>query len=189
MKSEAERKKYEEYAYILDILPHGRPGVPRYSTRDGPLVQMVGEKYFTLLEGVARKFVPIKVGERVYIGKALREKVSRILGRVRYEDLTAAAKEELERIVEQIVKANEERFVKFFNEAQPVTPKMHALELMPGIGKRYMWQIVREREAKPFTSFDDIRNRTNIPDPVKMIVKRILEELMEVDRYRLFTAP
>ena len=64
---------------------------------------------------------------------------------------------------------------------------MHTFELLPGIGKKYMWQIVNEREKKPFTNFIDIQERTGLPDPVKMIVKRILEELTTDQKYCIFT--
>jgi len=68
-----------------------------------------------------------------------------------------------------------------------VTPRMHALELIPGIGKKYMWQVINTRERKTFESFDDLQKRTEIPNPVKLITKRIMEELSGDSKYRLFT--
>lgn len=61
------------------------------------------------------------------------------------------------------------------------------MELIPGIGKKYMWQIINERERKPFESFEDLKTRTEIPDPAKLIAKRIIEELAGESKYRLFT--
>jgi len=61
------------------------------------------------------------------------------------------------------------------------------LELIPGIGKKYMWQVINEREKKPFLSFDDIIKRTELPNPVKLITKRVMEELEGESKYRLFT--
>ena len=66
---------------------------------------------------------------------------------------------------------------------------MHALELIPGIGKKYMWQIVDEREKRPFESFKDLQERVNIPNPAKLLAKRVVEELMGESKYRLFTRP
>ena len=43
-------KRFEEFAYVLDFLPHGRPGmrrVGRMGYGSGSLVQLVGENYFT----------------------------------------------------------------------------------------------------------------------------------------------
>jgi putative nucleotide binding protein len=64
---------------------------------------------------------------------------------------------------------------------------MHALELIPGIGKKYMWQVINERERKPFENYGDLQKRTELPSPVKLITKRVLEELAGDSKYRLFT--
>jgi putative nucleotide binding protein len=66
---------------------------------------------------------------------------------------------------------------------------MHALELIPGIGKKYMWQILNERDKTLFRDFADLQQRANIPTPQKLIVKRILEELTGESRERLFVRP
>jgi putative nucleotide binding protein len=179
-------KRYEEYAYVLDFLPHGRPGA-RPGYRAGALVQVVGEEFFTLLEAVVKEGIPIKPYDRVYVGKDPRDKITYILGRIGYEELTSTAKMELPAVIEKIVLNRESWFVNFFNTAQAITPRMHALELIPGIGKKYMWQIINEREKNPFRNFDDLQQRANIPNPAKLITKRILEELAGESKYRLFT--
>ncbi len=182
-------KKFEDYVYVLDYMAHGKIGGTRQAFRSEPLVQIIGEDYFTLLEAIPRIGATISIHERLYIGKdLLREKISHILGRTNYDDLSSTAKTELPSAVEDIVVKNEERFVKFFNTAVAVTPRMHSLELIPGIGKKYTWTILRAREQKPFESFEDIKNRSGLPDPVKLITKRIVEELSEKEpKYRLFT--
>jgi len=177
---------YEEYAYVIDYLPYGKPGL-RLRRRGGGVVQLVGEEYFTLLEAVVKEGVVLKPSDRVYIGRESRREIAYIIGRTRYDELTANAKMELESVIEKIVLSREKEFVNFFNTAKPVTPRMHALELIPGIGKKYMWKIIDEREKKPFESFQDLQRRTNIPNPVKLITKRIIEELSGNPKYRLFT--
>ncbi|NIW13904.1 MAG: DUF655 domain-containing protein, partial [Candidatus Thorarchaeota archaeon] len=62
-----------------------------------------------------------------------------------------------------------------------------ALELIPGIGKKYMWQILDERDRKPFKNFEDLQQRANMPNPAKLLAKRILEELAGESKHRLFT--
>ncbi len=182
-----ERKPlYEEYAYILDYLPHGRPGA-RPGYRAGALVQVVGEVYFTLLEAIVKEGVILKSHDRVYVGKDARDQITYIIGRIGYDELTSNAKLELVALLEKVVLNRERWFINFFNTAQAITPRMHALELIPGIGKKYMWQIINERERKPFQNFEDLQQRANIPNPTKLIVKRILEELAGESKYRLFT--
>ncbi len=179
-------KRYEERAYVLDFLPHGRLGA-RPGYRAGALVQVVGEEYFTLLEAVVKEGVVLKSYERVYVGKEARDKITYIIGRIGYEELTTTAKMELPTVLEKIVLDRESWFINFFNSAQAITPRMHALELLPGIGKKYMWQILGEREKKPFENFEDLQQRANMPNPAKLIAKRILEELAGESKHRLFT--
>jgi putative nucleotide binding protein len=183
-------KRYEEYAYILDFLAHGRPGVRptgRAGYRAGALVQMMGEEFFTLLEALIKDGVSLKAHDRVYVGKEPREEITYIIGRIGYNELTAAAKMELSAVISRIVLSRESWFITFFNSARAMTPRMHALELIPGIGKKYMWQVINERERRPFESYDDLQKRTELPNPVKLITKRVLEELSGDSKYRLFT--
>jgi len=179
-------KRYEEYAYVLDYLLHGRPGT-HSGYRAGALVQVVGEEYFTFLEAIARDGIALKTSDRVYVGKDSRKKITYIIGRINYDDLTSNARMELSGTIENIVINREKWFIKFFNTAQAVTPRMHSLELIPGIGKKYMWQIIDERDRRPFQDLDDLQHRAKIPTPSKLITRRILEELAGESKYRLFT--
>jgi putative nucleotide binding protein len=178
--------EYEEYAYVLDYLPTGYINIEHGKIREGqPVAQVIGEKAFTLLEVIPKE--DLMLYERVFIGKGQRDKILMINRKLRYDDLTATAKAELPYVLEEIVKKNEQRFVKFFNVAPPITNRLHSLELLPGIGKKHMWDILEERRKKPFENFEDLKHRVKgLPDPCKMIAKRILEELEGRDRYRLF---
>jgi putative nucleotide binding protein len=179
-------KRYEEHAYVLDYLPHGRPSA-RPTYKAGALVQVVGEEFFTLLEATVREGLAPKPHDRVYVGKDSRGEITYIIGRIGYDELTSAAKMELPMVLDRIILNREVWFVNFFNTAQAITPRMHALELIPGIGKKYMWQIINERDRAPFKNFSDLQQRANIPSPHKLITKRILEELSGESKYRLFT--
>jgi len=183
-------KRYEEYAIVLDFLQHGRSGfrpTGRAGYRAGALIQCVGEEFFTLLEALVKEGLMLKPDERVYVGKEAREKVTYIIGRISFDELTAAAKAELPSVISRIVSNREKWFVNFFNTARAITPRMHALELVPGIGKKYMWQVINERERRSFESFEDLQKRTELPNPVKLVTKRIIEELEGDSKYRLFT--
>ncbi|MCD6260199.1 MAG: DUF655 domain-containing protein [Thaumarchaeota archaeon] len=184
------QKKYEDFAYVLDVYPASelKARLPNITLSRGELiVQLLGEDFFTLLEAaVSPKHKP-PIGTRIYVGKDVPRSILRIIRRINYEDLTQNAKNELENAVRKIVESNEQRFVEFFNKCTPVTPKMHALELMPSIGKKIALKIIAEREIKPFESYEDLKKRGKIQDPVKIIVQRILQELMNhEERHRLF---
>lgn len=184
----AERSKlFEEWAYILDYLPRGRIGVSRPMFRARPIIQLIGENYFTLLESVPKGIKVPPLSQRTYTGKdEARREIGHIIGRITYEELSSNAKDELPDVIAKIVKQQENNFVAFFNEATALTPKMHALELLPGVGKKMMWEIIRQRELEPFTSFEDISKRTGISNVARVLVKRILTELMGETKYKLF---
>jgi putative nucleotide binding protein len=139
-----------------------------------------------LLEILSINNVTFEIGERIYIGKEGRKKIISVLGRLNYKDLSPNARNEIPYVCEKIVLANEQRFVKYFNDSMPVTPRLHSLELIPGIGKTYMMQILNERERHSFDSFDDINKRSGLRDVVKLITKRVIEELQGNTRIFLF---
>jgi putative nucleotide binding protein len=184
-----DQKKYEEYAYILDYLPHGRPGSARTTHTATGVIQMIGDTYFTLLEATPQKDAEYNIREKIFVGKGDRALVGHILGRINYEELTSAAKAELPLVIENIVIENERRFIEFINESQSLTPRMHSLELIPGIGKRLMFQILDLRERVPFESYQDVKDRVNLTDPIKLLAKRVLKELSEDEKYYLFIRP
>lgn len=151
------------------------------------VAQLLGEQFFTLLEAAVSQRHRPPVGTRIYVGKDVPRSILRIVRRIDYEDLTQAAKNELENAVRTIVESEEKRFIEFFNTSTPVTPRMHALELIPGIGKKIAMKIIEEREVHPFTGYDDLKQRAGVQDPVKALVQRILHELMDrEERHRLF---
>jgi putative nucleotide binding protein len=177
-------KKYEEFAYVLDFMPRGKSIVIK--GREGPMVQAIGEDRLTLLELLAMDNQDFAPDEKVKIGKEGREKIISVLGKLTYEELSPEALASLPGVVETLVKANEAKYVAYFNELQPLTPRLHGLELIPGIGKTFMKEIIELREKQAFTSFDDIQNRVGLRDPAKMIAKRIVEELSGDTRVSLF---
>lgn len=175
----------DENVIVLDFLPRG------HSTgRQEPIAQVMGNKYFSLLEVVVKPDVNLKNGDLVYIGESKRDQVDHIKRRINVSDLTSFAKSELPFVIEKLVKENEAKFVNFFNTAQPISTRLHQLELLPGVGKKHMWDIIEERKKGPFTNFEDIKKRIKLmPDPMSSVIKRIMEELENDDvRFRLFVA-
>ncbi|NQV08502.1 DUF655 domain-containing protein [Candidatus Woesearchaeota archaeon] len=182
-----QRNIREENAIILDFLPNGYPFDSTPSHRKTAIVQALGKEHFVPLELVPKKGVFLQPYKVVYIGDGKREEIHHILGRLPIERLTQTAKKELEFVVEEIVSKNEPRFVEFFNVAQPLTTRMHAIELLPGVGKKHMWEIIEERRGDPFKDFGDIKKRVKLmPDPKKAIIKRILLELLGNEKHHLF---
>lgn len=177
-------RKYEEYAYVLDFVERGKSSTVR--GREGIMVTGIGEDRLTLLEILGVPDSSFEVGERIYIGKEGRTKVLSVLGKMVYQKISSTAQNELEGVVEIIVNQNEKKFIDYINNCQPLTPRIHALELIPGIGKTYMKLMLEEREKKKFESFEDLQNRVGLKEPMKQICKRILEEITGDTRMNLF---
>lgn len=179
--------KVEEKALVLDYLARGRSS----DIKTEPIAQLIGEEYFTLLEVVPKSGIDFKALEQVYVGKEERDKIDFIKKRISFKDLTNTALSELDNAVERIVKENEKKFVDFYNQSRSITIKRHQIELLPGMGKKHMLQIIQEREKNSFESFESLKQRVkSVPDPVHSIVKRIVEELEGIDvKYYLFVRP
>lgn len=177
----------EEYSIILDFLPNGYPFDPRPMHKKTPIAQAIGRDHFILLELVPKKGVTLQPHEEVYMGEEKRDKIHHIVGKLSFDKLTQTAKIELDYIIKELVEKNEKKFIGFFNTAQPINARRHQIELLPGIGKKHMWEIIEKREEKIFENFEDIKKRVKLmPDPKKAIIKRILMELREEDKHRLF---
>ena len=180
--------KREEIARVLDYLPYGRTPDSRTYQKQ-PLVQAVGETKFVLMEMTPKEGVVPVAGARVYIGSGSRDVIDHVNRRIDYSELSNSAKLELPFVIQTIVLEDEPRFIRYFNDAGPITTRMHALELLPGIGKKLMWSVLNERKKGPFKSFADLVERVKgLHNPEKLIAKRIEDELMD-DRikYRVFT--
>lgn len=182
-----EKSSKEETAIVLDFLPNGYPYDERPMYMKTPIAQAVGKEHFVLLEMVPKKGIHLQSFEEVYIGDGKRDKIHHILGKIPLSKLTATAKSELEFVIKDVIKKNEKKFIDFFNTARPLSTRMHQLELLPGLGKKHMWQIIEARDEKPFESFSDLKNRVKLmPDPEKTVLKRILQELEGTEKHKIF---
>ena len=178
--------KKDENALVLDYLPKGKSEVPPHKRK--PLVQAVGMEYFTLLELIPKEGTVIDLGDHVYIGAESREEIDHIDRRIKYDWLTPTAKSELPHQLIEIVTDKEEEFIKFFNTTGSISTRQHKLETLPKIGKRHREEILEERDIMPFESFADLHQRLpSIPDPVRIIVDKIIEEMKGESKYLLFT--
>ncbi|MEX0854707.1 MAG: DUF655 domain-containing protein [Nitrosopumilaceae archaeon] len=177
-------RRYEEYAYVLDFVERGKSSTVR--GRQGIIITALGEDRLTLLEVLGVENSTFEVGERIYIGKQGRTKVQSVLGKLDYVKISQTAQSEISGVVEKIVTQNEKRFIDYLNNTQSLTPRIHTLELIPGIGKTYMKVMLEEREKRKFESFEDLQRRVGLKDPIKHIAKRIMEEITGEARMNLF---
>ena len=175
----------EEYAYVLDCMPQS--SIVSKGPKKETICYAVGEQEFKLFELVPKDGTDLSTGDRVYIGKdqKLRTDIDHVKRRIEYKDLSNFASSELEHVVLDIVMANQDRFIRFYNEAQPLTLKKHMLEELPGLGKKMMQAILDERSKEKFKDIADLDARVPmLKGGAKLIVERILLEISDSERRR-----
>ncbi len=172
-------------AVVLDILPHGRSGDDRPQYQKEPLAYALDTERFELYELVLEDDSGISIAD--YIDIYDTDRIQRV-SEVAYEELPGGASSELEYVIEDLVTEQEQRFVDVYNDAQPITLRLHQLNLLPGIGKKLRNDILDERKRKPFESFDELESRiSGLHNPREVLVERIMEEIREDDlKYRMF---
>lgn len=176
----------ESTAIVLDYLPHGRTAGDRPQYEQAPLAHALGVQDFRLYEIVLEEDHEIAIGDEVGVRPAGPEVAE--FRELTYDDLSSGASAELEYVVREMLERFEDRFVTVFNDAQPITLRLHQLNLLPGIGDKLRDDIIDERRRGAFESFADLEERIDgLHDPEGAIVGRILEELEDADiKYYLF---
>jgi putative nucleotide binding protein len=181
-RNEKETGHKEEYAMVLDVLLDSNN-----SFKDNELIQAVGTNVYTLLELVPKPGVILKTGDKVYIGEGKRDEVQYIKRAILASKLSSGARSELLFALIDIIKSREDEFINFFNKAGPITIRKHSLELVSGVGKKHLSELLEER-YKPFENFEDVSKRCPyLPDPAKAVASRIIDELEGKDDFKFFT--
>lgn len=173
---------------ILDILPHGHPEEDKPSWTKTPLTQVLTFPDFVLYEVKIEKNTNLKPEEKGFYEEFLQTgKLREVQKKIDYKDLTSTSKALIQPVLEKEILNYEEEFINFFNNSTAITPRMHALKLLPGIGKKLMWELIEAREKQKFVAFQDIADRTSISNPTKQIALRIIKELSRDVKYYLFS--
>jgi putative nucleotide binding protein len=145
-------------------------------------MQVVGESRFTLLGLAVAADTDFSPGERVAVES---EEIIGIQRRLTYQTLTQAAQDRLAGTIEAIIAANDQRFIDFYNTAQPLGLRNNQLDVLPGIGDKRREAIIAERRQGPFESFDDLAMRVDsLHNPQALLVERALTELREAEEAR-----
>ena len=175
--SDATGESEPAYGLVLDVLPHGRNDADEPQYRRSPVIYAVGTEHFALYELTLAEDADISIGDRIKIRPDFDSGIER--GRqIDYDGLSDGAGSELEYVIEEIIEDHEKRFVDFFNDAQPVSLRLHQLNLLPGIGDKLRDTILDQRKRKPFDSFEDLEERVSgLHDPKSIIVDRVRDEI------------
>lgn len=176
-------------AVVLDYLPHGRSDDDRPQYQRSAVGYGLDAESFRLFEFAVNDDADVAIGDRVTVEPAGERSAVEHPREIEFDDLSSGARSELEYVVEELVEDEEQRFVDVFNDAGPITLRLHQLDLLPGIGEKLRNGITDDRKRHgPFESFEDLEDRVDgLHDPEGTIVERIMEELRGEDlKYRLF---
>ena len=119
------------------------------------------------------------VGARIFMGidHSKREVVQDILGFARIRDLSNGASIELPIVIQQIIEDSPDVFVQqFFNRAGNLSLKMHAFELLSGVGSKKALEMVASRGRVGWESFSQLNEDCSINAP-ELLAKRIVSEI------------
>ena len=149
-------KKFRE-VIILDILLHGHPEEDKPSWSKTPISQVLTFPDFVLYEVKCNKESEIKVQQKGTYEEFLNQnKLREVIKKIDYKDLTNTSKALIQPILESEVLNYEEEFINFFNNSTSITPRMHSLKLLPGVGQKHMWEIIEARNRQKFTTFQEL---------------------------------
>jgi putative nucleotide binding protein len=172
---------HETRLAVLTVLP------PETTDDDERRIQGVGTDHFTLLEGTLHDDTTVAPGDRVALTDDEQRPHAAVTQRLTYETLSQDAQDRLEPTVASIITANEQRFIDWYNDAQPISLRRHQLDLLPGIGQSRRETILRQRESRPFDDFADLKDRIEqLRDPHAILAERVLTELQDDVKYTLF---
>ncbi len=119
------------------------------------------------------------VGDRIYMGidHAQRDVVQDVLGFARIRDLSNAASTELPTVIQQIIEDSPDVFIQqFFNRAGNLSLKMHAFELLPGVGNKKAMDMVASRGRVGWENFAQLDEDCGI-NAAELLAKRFVSEI------------
>jgi predicted nucleic acid-binding OB-fold protein len=100
-----------------------------------------------------------------------------IVGMLRYSDLSVPVQSEFSTILKEIILANPEVFLMFYNRGGPINRKMHTFQLLPGIGPSTAQEMVRKR-GSGWKDFSAVSEDCGI-DAAEYLANRLNEELQD----------
>ena len=166
------QKDKDEFAVDLDIINQEN------DYRNSTMIQAIGTKTYSLLELVPKSDAEIKIGDKVYIGDGKRDEIQYIKRALYPDKLSNSAKSELIFTIMDIIDDREKEYINFLNNSGPITIRKHALELIPGVGKKHLKDLIETREDKPFEDFKDVKSRVSfLSEPQKAFATRIIDEI------------
>ena len=158
----------EEWARVLD---HSGSGVMFALTENRLHLVRLRER-----PGVANQ----DVVARVYFGADLskREIVAEPLGLTRFRDMPNRAQSDIAEVIAEVIKDLPEAYLSFYNRAGNLSLKMHAFELLQGVGPRKAREMVEARGRKGWSDLAALDEACGI-NSAELLAERMAEEISD----------
>ena len=101
-----------------------------------------------------------------------------VLGTTRHRDLSVMAQSELHEVVKSNLTANPDVCLSFYNRAGNLTLKMHAFQLLPGIGNSKAISMVEIRGRTGWDTIASLDEACQI-DAADLLADRLCQEIVD----------
>ena len=101
-----------------------------------------------------------------------------VLGTTRHRDLSVMAQSELQAVVKEILTDHQDVCLSFYNRAGNLTLKMHAFQLLPGIGKSKAISMVEIRGRTGWETIASLDEACQI-DAADLLANRLCQEIAD----------
>jgi len=150
----------ETHARVLDHQPSG-------------MIQGISEKGLYLIR------IRSSAGSTTHLpGTAVELENVNVLGMTRHRDISVMAQAELHSVVKSILSDNPEVCLSFYNRAGNLTLKMHAFQLLDGIGKSKAISMVETRGRTGWETIASLDEVCQI-DAADLLANRLCQEIAD----------
>ena len=104
--------------------------------------------------------------------------VDHVVGTCKGEGLDEIAQEQLTDVLTSIIKDSPDPHIGFYLRAGPLNLKMHAFQLLPGVGKRTANEMKAARDIGDWSTFENIEKDVGF-DPAHSLAVRYVEEITD----------
>lgn len=155
----------ETHVFILEILERRPSGFEIHAISD-PSLHIVRARL--------NESSSFKVGDRVEIeGSSIGS-----LSSLRYRDLSNESINSLLETINQAIIVNPDAHLSFFNRANNISLKMHAFQLLPGVGKSTAQNWVKIRGPNGWVDFSEVNEKLEV-DAISLLAERYVRELAD----------
>ncbi len=150
-------------------------------------VFVLGNRKFTPLDLTVKNGQDVELEEKVYFGNDKRNKIENIERWLNEMEFLQASKTVVVSVIKNIILENESFYIDFLNNfAIDEEIKRNTLQKAFLLGQKTIEKLIVANQEKPFTSFEDVKERARVGTLIKTIASKIYAEISGKDKCKLF---